>query len=347
MQLFKKNAGLAFLLLCCFSWNLNSQTAEVSEETGFPGDNFSLEGALELFKKAKSPEDFEKALNTEDNYVNNLDLNEDGEIDYIRVVDHMEGDVHAIVLQVPISETESQDIAVIEIEKTGPNGAVLQIIGDEEVYGETTIVEPFAIEAENGKGGGPDADLSFKRLVINVWIWPSVRFVYGPRYTLWVSPFAWRVYPRWWSPWRPHPFSWYSVKVRPYRTSFRVVNTHRVVHAHKVYVPQRRTSTTVVKKTTVVRTNRGTAVKRTTTVQGQQGSVGATRSKTTTTGVRTQNGAAAKKSTTTTTAVGRGREGAVVGKRQTTTTTQARSRNGNAAAKRTTKTTTVKRKRKN
>src|SRR5690606_33363692 len=47
-----------------------------------PGDNFSLEGALELFKKSSSPEEFEKMLNTPDTKVNNLDLNGDGYIDY-------------------------------------------------------------------------------------------------------------------------------------------------------------------------------------------------------------------------------------------------------------------------
>ena len=52
-----------------------------------PGDNFSLEGALELFKQAESPEHFEELLNKEDHQVNNLDLNEDGDIDYIRVID--------------------------------------------------------------------------------------------------------------------------------------------------------------------------------------------------------------------------------------------------------------------
>ncbi len=52
-----------------------------------PGDNFSLEGALELFKKSASPQEFEQLLNSPDSKVNNLDLNGDGEIDYIRVIE--------------------------------------------------------------------------------------------------------------------------------------------------------------------------------------------------------------------------------------------------------------------
>ncbi len=320
--------GLILLIVSSFSVRLAAQSEDVDAETGFAGDHFSLEMALDLFKNAASMEAFEKALNTEDKLVNNLDLNEDGDIDYIRVVDNQDGDVHAIVLQVPISENESQDIAVIEIEKTGTSSAILQIIGDEAIYGETKIVEPFDVEGEQ-KGGGPSGEFTFKRVVLNVWIWPSVRFVYGPRYRVWVSPFSWRVYPKWWSPWRPRPFSWYHTRVRPFRSPFRVVSTHRVIRAHKVYTPRRRASTTVVRKTTVVRTQKGkVAAKRTTTtrVQGRNGNTVVKRNKTTT-------GAA------------RSRNGAVVGRKKTTTT-QAKSKKGRVVGKKTTKTTKVRKRKK-
>ncbi len=125
---------LAALAAFVFTNPIVAQNPEPADSTGLPGDHFSLEGALDLFKKAESPEDFEKLLNQEDANVNNLDLNEDGETDYIRVIDNMEDDVHAIVLQVSVSEEESQDVAVIEIEKTGDEEATLQIIGDEVLY---------------------------------------------------------------------------------------------------------------------------------------------------------------------------------------------------------------------
>jgi hypothetical protein len=101
--------------------------------------------------------------------VNNLDLNEDGQIDYIRVIDNAEGDVHALVLQAVVSETESQDIAVIEIEKNGPQSAILQIIGDEDIFGESLIVEPFEEEGDNGGHGGAMDD--YVRVVVNVYGW--------------------------------------------------------------------------------------------------------------------------------------------------------------------------------
>ena len=120
------------------------QKSEVdfADSTGLPGDNFSLQAALATFKTSTSLEDFEKKLNSKDNEVNNIDLNGDGKIDYIRVVDYVKDNAHAIVLQVPVSKTESQDIAVIELEKDGDKSAFLQIIGDEDIYGESTTVEP-------------------------------------------------------------------------------------------------------------------------------------------------------------------------------------------------------------
>ncbi len=95
-----------------------------------------------MFQNSSSPEDFEKAINTEGNHVNNLDLDGDGDIDYVRVVGKMDKDFHVFVLQVSVSATENQDIAVIEIEKTGTETAIIQIIGDEDIYGEQVIVEP-------------------------------------------------------------------------------------------------------------------------------------------------------------------------------------------------------------
>ncbi|MBA4054388.1 MAG: hypothetical protein C0490_06740, partial [Marivirga sp.] len=195
---------------------------DVQDSTGLPGDNFSLEGALAMFKKAGSPEEFERLVNTEDNKVNNLDLNDDGEIDYIKVIDKKDGDVHAFILQAAVSETESQDIAVIELEQTGKDDAVLQIIGDEDIYGEQVIIEPVSEK-------GPVQTASSSTVVVNVWTWPSVRYVYAPSYVLWVSPWGWRARPVWYHPWRPLHYRVFYPYRAPYRNHYAVVHTHRVV----------------------------------------------------------------------------------------------------------------------
>ena len=200
-----------------------------------PGDDFSLEGALELFKKSSSPEDFERQLNSADARVNNLDLNGDGDIDYIRVIDKNEGNVHAFILQAMISEMESQDVAVIELEKLDNGKAVLQIIGDADVYGMETIIEPTTEVRVN-------AGTSTARTVVNVWAWPSVQYVYSPYYAGWVSPYQWTMRPIWWRPWRPVAYYTYNPWWQPYRSYYSVSYTHRVSYAHQIYRPMRTTS---------------------------------------------------------------------------------------------------------
>lgn len=257
----KKTISLLFVTAILATISLDARSQQ--DSTGMPGDNFSLQGALEMFRQSSSPEDFEKRINEKDKNVNNLDLNGDGDIDYIRVIDKSAENAHAFVLQVAVSETENQDIAVIELEKTGDTTAVLQIVGDEDIFGEEMIVEASDEGDEitddgnmPGPGRGP-AEQLFKedRVVVNVFFWPCVRFVYRPVYVPWVSPWKWRLYPVWWRPW--HPLAWHifhPLHLR-YRSHCAIVHTHRVVVAHRVYTPFRTSSVTVRTRTTVVRNN--------------------------------------------------------------------------------------------
>jgi hypothetical protein len=238
-----------------------------TDSTGLPGDHFSLEAALNFFKNASSVEAFENAINNKKNNVNNLDLNGDGEIDYIRVVDRAGKDVHVLVLQVPVSDNESQDIAVIEIEKTGDTSAILQMLGDEEIYGEKIIAEPdgggsdeettFMDYNSTQMHGPSDKDLMYNaRIVVNVWLWPSVRFIYSPYYKPWISPCRWHHYPTTWHPWKP--YSWVAWKPRvhvTYATPIVIVQTHRVQRAHMIYMPYRSSSVVIRKRHAVALSN--------------------------------------------------------------------------------------------
>ncbi len=276
-----------FLLACLLALPLFAQNEKA---TGLPGDQFSLEGALELFKSAASPEEFETLLNKKENEVNNLDVNGDNETDYVKVISKKDGDAQILILQVSVSEDENQDIAVINIEKTGREDAIIQIIGDEDIYGEEVIVEPSdgTEESLEDNGSGPSWSCNNTLVVVNVWTWPSVRFIYSPTYRPWVSPWRWRVYPNWWRPWRPLTWSvWHPLRLKHYRPTVRVVHTHRVAKARNIYKPVRVTSTTVRtrnasahanykvrKTTTTVKGPRGNAVtKKSTTVKGPRGNV--------------------------------------------------------------------------
>lgn len=127
--------------IVCFLLGSNAFAQTEINSPGLPGANFDLYGALELFKKTDTPENFEKAINDSDNKVNNLDLNGDGKADYVRVVDKKDSDVHTLVLQVTLSASEIQNVAVIEVKKTGNDETHARIVGDEELYGKNDIIE--------------------------------------------------------------------------------------------------------------------------------------------------------------------------------------------------------------
>ncbi|WP_205513404.1 hypothetical protein [Longitalea arenae] len=256
---------------------LQAQTRHsLPDSARVPGDNFSLQGALELFKKAASPEEFEKLLNTEDSKVNNLDLNEDGNTDYIRVVSKRENEVQIFVLQALVSENENQDIAVIELEKTGSENAVIDIVGDEDIFGEEIIVEPddsrdhAYIQNNSRLGSGPDTDNTALGIVVNVWAWPCVRYVYAPSYVVWVSPFSWRTRPVSYRPWRPLAWHVYRPVRYRYRPHYAVVSTRRVIVAPRIYQPMRVSSVTVRTRHQVA-VNNYRVTKKTTTVHGPRG----------------------------------------------------------------------------
>lgn len=230
-------------------------TAAGPDSTGLPGDNLDLRATLELFKKSKSPEDFEKKLNSKDQHVNNLDLNGDGNVDYLRVYDIKKGDVHALVLQDPVSDKESQDVAVIEIEKRGDESAIIDIRGDENVYGDDIVVEP--------KEGKKDSTTNhFKNLreeqtfvFVNVWYWPCVQYIYYPDYVVWISPWYWAYYPMWWDPWMPYPYyTYYGWTYIYYDYYYYDAPIYVLNDAHNVYQPRRVVSSSVEQRYSGART---------------------------------------------------------------------------------------------
>ncbi|MBL7923408.1 MAG: hypothetical protein JNL88_04330, partial [Bacteroidia bacterium] len=219
----KKEYVLLCLLYLAFpSGMLMAQESE-KDKLGLPGDNLNLAAVLDVFRHSPTLEDFESALNSDTSRINNLDLNNNGKIDYIKVMDNREGDLHAIVLQVDMNENESQDLAVIYVEKKGEK-VTLQVVGDEELYGKDYIIEPSSDQKSEGTPN-PAYEGDQKGTVINNYYydteynhynrrpdycpppssWLIIQFMYGPAYVHWHSPWHWDLYPVWWTPWSP----WY------------------------------------------------------------------------------------------------------------------------------------------
>ncbi|MDZ4669059.1 MAG: hypothetical protein SGJ00_14420 [bacterium] len=131
-----------FFCLLFMEMALGQTGTNAPDSLGLPGDNFNLSAVLFKFQQCKTLEEFERELNNKDNQINNLDLNNDNEADYIKVEDYVDGNTHAISMKASLSKTETQDVAVIIVQKDASGNISVQVIGDENLYGKDYIIAP-------------------------------------------------------------------------------------------------------------------------------------------------------------------------------------------------------------
>jgi hypothetical protein len=216
---------------------------------GLPGDNLNLYAVMKLFQNSKTLEEFERNLNDPKSNINNLDLNGDGLVDYIKVFDDPDGDVHNIVLQVAVSPKENQDVAVFNVQRFKDGQAQIQLTGDEELYGKNYIIEPIYDDATNGETPNPGytgRNLTYvKTTTVQVATWPIVRFVFMPTYTVWHSSWYWGYYPEYWHPWNQYSWHYYYGYHynwdRDYYEHYRRWDQHRYSRWNDFYYSSRRT----------------------------------------------------------------------------------------------------------
>jgi len=156
-------------------------------------DNLDLQAVASIFGDAKDLEDFEKKLNDSSLQISNLDLNQDGYVDYLRVLEVAEGDTRVIVIQAVLGQDQFQDVATIELEKqrstasSSESNVNIQIVGNPYIYGPNYIYEPYY----------------YRQPVFFDFFWMST---YRPYY----SPWYWGYYPTYYSYWAPVPYFRYN-----------------------------------------------------------------------------------------------------------------------------------------
>ena len=220
---------------------------------GLPGDNLNLYAVMKLFQESKTLEDFERSLNDPNSTINNLDLNGDNLVDYIKVIDNVDGDVHNIVLQVAVSPVQNQDVAVFSVQRFQNGQVMIQLTGDEALYGKNYIVEPNYDDANSRETANPGYTGNNRPVneqyvtytSFQIASWPLIRFIFLPSYTIWHSSWRWDYYPNYWHPWRP--FSWnyyYGYQYnwnRDYVRNYRRIDYHRYDRWNDYYYSGRRT----------------------------------------------------------------------------------------------------------
>ncbi len=212
---------------------------------GLPGDNLNLYAVLDIFQKSPTLEEFEKSINNKDTNVNNLDLNNDKLVDYIKVIDYKEGNNHSIVLQVAINNKENQDVAVIEVHKDKKDKVLIQIIGDEDLYGKNYILEPTIHKEVIGTPN--PGYIEPKNEVCYVNDWPVIVHLFSPLYVVYFSPWYWEFYPSYWYPWAPIYYYNYWGYHHHYYTNhhYHRLPDRRFHENYFYYNSRRRTSQTV------------------------------------------------------------------------------------------------------
>lgn len=211
---------LMTMCLFVFSFMVHAdETVTVSATNSDISENLDLRMVATLFGQAKDLEQFEQMLNNPDSAFSNLDLNGDGNVDYLRVVETADQDRHLVVIQAVLAKDVYQDVASIFVEKDPESESVtVQVIGDEYIYGADYIIEPVYIY----------------RPMIYDWFW-------GPSWVCWHSPYYWDYWPIWWHPYHciAHHLYWdhcywhhHYYPICTYRTGH---------HYHAQYRPMRQT----------------------------------------------------------------------------------------------------------
>lgn len=186
-----------------FAQDRTTVTANNSEIS----DNLDLRAVASIFGDSKDLADFERRLNNPEVPISNLDLNGDNQVDYLRVIETVEGNAHLIVIQSVLGRDMFQDIATVEVEKDRNNRIQVQVVGNVFMYGNNYIYEPV---------------YSFTPVIYtNFWV-----SNYRPYWSTWY----WGYYPTYYYAWRPFP-------IFRYRSH---IGLHINVHHHYNYVNVRR-----------------------------------------------------------------------------------------------------------
>ncbi|MCF6131861.1 hypothetical protein [Flavobacterium wongokense] len=173
-------------LTILFLWSVTSVFAQdrttVTATNSDISDNLDLRAVASIFGDSRDLADFERRLNDPNAQISNLDLNGDNRVDYLRVIETVEGSAHLIIIQSVLGLDTFQDIATVEVERDRYNKVQVQVVGDVYMYGNNYIYEPVYAYTP----------------VIYTTFWVSS---YRPYYSSWY----WGYYPSFYVAWSPFP----------------------------------------------------------------------------------------------------------------------------------------------
>ena len=170
-------------------------TVTVTNYNSDPCFYLDLNAVAAAFAESHSVRDFEEILNSSRYMINNLDLNRDGWIDYLRVIETSRGYYHTLLLQACLAPSVFQDVATLIAERRA-DALYVEVVGDRYLYGYNYIVRPVFIKR------------------------PPLYDSYGhSRYTAWVSPYYYGYFPSYYTQPKPIYLNHYQAYVNTYMTN--------------------------------------------------------------------------------------------------------------------------------
>ncbi len=224
-----------------------------TDQLGLPGDNLDLYAVLDLFQNSKTIEVFEASLNEEETGINNLDLNLDQRVDFIKVETKQYNKDFAFILQVDMARGDIQDVAVIYVTKEANDKVSLQIVGDISLYGNDYVIEPITEQPRvtpNPAYSG--TEIIEEETVIIVESSPIIYYMYSPVYVHYYSPYYYGYYPAYYNPYAVIYYPYYHN--RHYRHHRHYYGGHYgrghanvIVHRNHNYDNYKRNRSSIVK----------------------------------------------------------------------------------------------------
>lgn len=111
----------------------------VTPEATNLGDNLDLQALGEMVKSSNNAQDIENKLNTSGS-INNLDLDGDGNVDYIKVTEYGDGNARGFSFTVDLPNGEKQEIATVDLQK-GSGDVAMNIQGNKQIYGNNSYYQ--------------------------------------------------------------------------------------------------------------------------------------------------------------------------------------------------------------
>ena len=202
-----KIISFAFIALLVASSIFAQDKTTINASNSDISDNLDLKAVASIFGDSENLEDFERRLNDPKLKISNLDLNNDNQVDYLRVIESVEGRTHLIIIQAVLEKDVFQDVATIEVEKDDNNRMQVQVVGDVYMYGNNYIYEPIYVHSP----------------VIFTYFWTS-------NYRPYRSAWNWGFYPSFYYYWHPFPIYRYHRNVHSwinYNNHYNYVNVRR------------------------------------------------------------------------------------------------------------------------